>query len=101
LELRIYPSGSSRFTIYDGTDVLSEQGAASTTVTVASTTARSMLLRIFAPKPAAVRRDGAALSKAATSDAFDAATTAWWFDSVLGFVVVKFTLAGGTTRITL
>jgi alpha-D-xyloside xylohydrolase len=101
LELRVYPSGSSRFTIYDGTDVLSEQGAASTTVTVASATARSVLLRILAPRPAAVRRDGTALSEAATSASFDAASAAWRFDSALGFVVVKFTLAGGTTRITL
>ena len=101
LELRIYPAGSSRFTIYDGTDVLVEQGAASTTVTVASPSSRPFLLRIFSPRPAAIRRDGTALSEAATPAAFAAADTAWRFDSALGFVLVKFSQAGGTTKITL
>jgi alpha-D-xyloside xylohydrolase len=101
LELRIYPAGSSRFTIYDGTDVLSVQGAGSTMITVTSPTSRPVLLRILAARPAGVKRDGTALSEAATPAAFDAASTAWRFDSALGFVLVKFSLAGGTARITL
>jgi alpha-glucosidase (family GH31 glycosyl hydrolase) len=101
LELRIYPAGSSRFTIFDNTDVQSDQAAGSTSVTVASPTSRPVLLRILAPRPASVQRDGAALPEAASSAAFDAASTAWMFDAALGFVLVKFSHTGGTTKVTL
>jgi hypothetical protein len=38
--------------------------------------------------------------EAASSEAFDAASAAWIFDPVLGFVLVKFSHPGDTTKIT-
>ena len=101
LEIRIYPAGTSQFTVFDGTDIRSDEGAGATSVTINSPTPRPVLLRILAPKPAAVLRDGTALAEAASEAAFEAASTAWRFDGTPGFVLVKFSLPGGTTRITL
>jgi alpha-D-xyloside xylohydrolase len=101
LEVRIYPAGTSRFTVFDGTEVNSVEGAGPTSVTIASPSPRPVLLRILAPRPAAVRRDGTALPEAASSAAFEAANVAWRFDTAPGFVLVKFSHPGGTIRITL
>jgi alpha-D-xyloside xylohydrolase len=102
LEIRIYPAGTSRFTIYDGTDIQSDETAGSTMVTITSQTARPVLLRILAPRPAAVQRDGTALPEIAAQSAFDAASTGWRFDAAVEFVLVKFPHPGSTTtRITL
>jgi alpha-D-xyloside xylohydrolase len=97
LEVSIYPAGSSSFTIFDGTMIACVADAASTQVTVNSPSARAMVLRIHAARPAAVRRDGAALNEAPSAAAFTAADVAWRFDATLGFVMVKFPHPGGAT----
>jgi len=56
-----------------------------------------MVLRIHAARPAAVRRDGAALNESPSAAAFTAANVAWRFDATLGFVMVKFAHPGGVT----
>jgi alpha-D-xyloside xylohydrolase len=101
LEVRLYPSGVSQLALFDGTAIRSDEGAGPTSVTVTSPTPRPVLLRVLAPRPAAVRRDGTALSEVAIPAAFDAAAEGWRFDATPGFVLVKFGHAGGTTRITL
>ena len=99
LEIRVYPAGVSQFTIFDGTDIQCNQVAASVTVTVGSPAPRPFLLRILAARPAAVNRDGAALTEVPAPAAFGAASEGWRFDDVPGFVLVKFSHTGATTRI--
>ena len=65
-----------------------------------SPTARPVLLRVLAPKPAAVRRDGTARPRFAAPAAFDAAARAGGSMQRPGFVLVKFAHPGGTTQIT-
>ena len=96
IEASIYPAGSSTFTVFDGT-VLTCVAGATTTSTVNSPSARHMLLRIHASRPAAVSRDGVALTEATSAAAFAAANAAWQFDATLGFVLVKFSHPGGAT----
>jgi alpha-D-xyloside xylohydrolase len=100
LEVRVYPAGTSQFTVYDGTDIRSAAGAGSTSVTISSPTARAVLLRILAAKPPAVLRDGNALDESASQTAFDAASKGWLFDAPSGFLLVKFSHAGGSSQIT-
>ena len=99
LEVRVYPAGSSQFTIFDGTDIRCDQTAASVAVTFGSPTMRPILMRIVASRPAAVERDGAAMTEVADPAAFDAASEGWRFDDGPGFVLVKFSHSGATTRI--
>jgi alpha-D-xyloside xylohydrolase len=101
LEVRIYPAGTAQFTLFEGTNIQSDQGAAAASVTITSSTARPVLLRVLAPKPVAVRRDGAALAEVDAPAAFEAAGEGWRFDATPGFVLVKFSHPGGATRITL
>lgn len=100
LEIRVYPAGTSQFTIFDGTDIQSVESAGATSVSINSPTARSCLLRVLAARPAVVRRDGDALTEIASATAFEAAPEGWLFDAVFGFVLVKFLHAGGRTVIT-
>jgi alpha-D-xyloside xylohydrolase len=97
IDASIYPAGSSSFTVFDGTVLTCTAAAASTTLTVHSPSARPMILRILSARPAAVQRDGVALTEAASAAAFAAASAAWQFDTTLGFVLVKFSHPGGTT----
>jgi alpha-D-xyloside xylohydrolase len=101
LDVRIYPSGSSRFTIFDGTDIQFDSGARGKSVTVNSATARPILLRILSPKPAEIRRDGAAVTEFAAQAPFDAAPEGWQFDAARGVVLIKFNHPSGTTGLTL
>jgi hypothetical protein len=101
LEVRIYPSGTSQFTVFDGTQIVSVAGAGSTNVTIASLTPRPVLLQIHASRPAAVRRDGTLVPEAPGTAAFEAASQAWQFDAIPSLIAVKFPHPGGTIRISL
>jgi hypothetical protein len=101
LDIHIYPAGASRLTVFDGTEISSVEGTGPTSLTIISPSPRPVLLRILAPRPAGVRRDGIALPEVASSAAFEGASVAWRFDTVLGFVLVKFAHPGGITRILL
>lgn len=92
IEANIYPAGASRFTIFDGTEITCVAGtpSTSTTVTVKSSTARAVMLRIHAARPSSVRRDGTALKEESSVAAFAAANAAWQFDANLEFILVKF-----------
>jgi alpha-glucosidase (family GH31 glycosyl hydrolase) len=94
----IYPGGSSRFTVFDGTDVQCVVTAGQTSITIASK-ARPLLLQIHTSEPAALTHNGAPLAKSANPDAFDAAADAWRFDAASKMVLVKLNHAGGTATL--
>ncbi|WP_165068183.1 glycoside hydrolase family 31 protein [Paludisphaera rhizosphaerae] len=98
LEIRVYPSGDSQFTAFDGTFIRCDSTAAGTTLTLTATS-RAVEFRVLAPRPATgVRRDGGALPEAASQTAFDAASSAWRSDPAV--LHIKFPHAGGTTTLT-
>jgi alpha-D-xyloside xylohydrolase len=101
LEIRAYPAGNTRFTVFDGTEIDSAEGAGAVSVTIKSASARELLFRILALRPAAVRRNGTAMPEAASSADFEIASTAWRFDTTTGSVLVKFSHPGGTSTVTL
>ncbi len=101
LEVRVYPAAPSRLTVFDGTEIESLAGAGPTVVGMTSPSPRPVLLRILAPRPPAVRRDGAAVPEVPSADAFETAGEGWRFDVASGFVLVRFPHPGGTIRITL
>jgi alpha-glucosidase (family GH31 glycosyl hydrolase) len=93
----IYPGGQSGFTVFDGTDVRCAAAAGSLTVTLTSAT-RAIELHILTAEPAAVTRDGAAMTKV-TAAQFAAANEGWFEDPQLQKLRIKFQHAGGTTTI--
>lgn len=98
LAFLMYPGGSSRFTVFDGTDVQCVATAVQTSITIASA-ARPLLLQIHTSEPAALTHNGAPLAKSANPDAFDAAADAWRFDAASKMVLVKLNHAGGTATV--
>ncbi|MFL6451683.1 MAG: glycoside hydrolase family 31 protein [Bryobacteraceae bacterium] len=100
IEVSIYPSGVSSFTMFDGT-IIDCVEAATTMVTIRSAVSRRVVLRIHAPRPATVRLDGTVLTEVASAAAFDAATAGWRFDAAPAFVLVKFPQPSGIVSITL
>jgi alpha-D-xyloside xylohydrolase len=87
LRFRIHPAGTSRFTVYDGTEVVCQAAAPGTTVTLTSV-ARDVQLSVQGPRPAAVRRDGTVLPEAGSAAAFASAGSAWRHDAGFGRSVV-------------
>ncbi len=100
LELRIYPAGTTEFTVFDGTHVQSVEAAGATTLTIDSPTPRPVLLRILGAKPAVLRRDGTALHESTSAADLNKVTEGWFFDGASGTVVVKFQAASGSTQVT-
>jgi len=107
----IYPAGVSSFTVYDGTSIRCESSGAERTVTLSST-ARSVVLKIFTDEPAAVTRDGLNLEQFSTPPDFDASNSSWilppeliaansgWlFAATARFLMIKLQHPGGLTRI--
>jgi alpha-D-xyloside xylohydrolase len=94
----VYPGGTARFVLHDGTDIRRDTIGRNSTVTLASI-ARPVQLKILGDAPPAIMRDGAALTKVATAAQFDAADTGWRVDTPTRFVFVKFEHQGGTTKV--
>jgi len=94
----LQPAADTAFTVYDGTNVRCQSGAGGVTVTV-NAPARPVRLQVFGKPPNGAQQDGAALSRAATRAAFDAAGDGWWQDTADGFTVVKFQHTGGTSQV--
>ena len=95
----VYPADASRFTVYDGTQVDYRSAGGVTEVTLTSVP-RAITLRVLAPRPPGVQRDGADQVPRPSLAALDAADSGWFFDAASRFVLVKFSHAGGTTRVT-
>jgi alpha-D-xyloside xylohydrolase len=101
LLFRIYPAGTSRFTVYDGTDVVCRAAGGGVEVKVTSPKPRPVRLTVLAGRPASgVRRDGAALNETADLDDFDGETSAWRHDPTTQMLDIKFPHAGGLTTVT-
>jgi alpha-D-xyloside xylohydrolase len=94
----IYPSGSSRFSLFDGTEIECQTGLPKTSVTLLSQ-ARRVALQILVGEPTAVTIDGVVVPKLASAGELDAADTGWRADTSAGLIFVKFRHQGGTTRI--
>ncbi len=95
----VYPADASQFTVYDGTQVACRSAGGVTEVTLTSVP-RAITLKVLAPRPSGVKRDGADQIPRPSLAALDAADTGWFFDAASRFVLVKFSHTGGTTRVT-
>ena len=82
------------FHVHDDTVVSCREDPQATAVQLSSI-ARRIVVQIFTAQPHGVTLDGAALDKTATSAEFDAAQTAWWYDTGTGFAFVKCAHRGG------
>ena len=100
LLVRVYPGATSRFMVYDGTDIRCDAGGGHMTVSLSSV-ARLVVLQLLVLEPVTVIRDGAILPKLATPAQFDAADTGWQADAHARLVLIKFQHAGGTTTVNL
>ena len=94
----IYPGGTSGFVVHDGTNIQCQAGPANTVVTLSSGP-RRIELQVLGDEPASVTRNGAALTKFATPEEFDAADAGWRADAQTRLIFVKFPHGGGTTTI--
>jgi alpha-D-xyloside xylohydrolase len=99
LDVSIYPLGTTRFVMFDGTELACACGSGRTTITLTSASPRAVVLRINVQRPALVRRNGTVLTEEVTPAAFAAASTAWLFDATAGLVLVKFAHPGGTVTV--
>jgi alpha-glucosidase (family GH31 glycosyl hydrolase) len=98
LLFRIYPSGTSRFAVYDGTDVSCQADGSGVTVTIDSPQPRPVQLEVPGPRPVSgVRRDGTTLGEETDPAKFAAAKSAWRHDE---FLDIKFAHPGGSTTVT-
>lgn len=94
----VYPAGTSKFSVYDGTEIRCDTAGGTSTVTLSSVV-RPVVLQIFGDEPVAMMRDGVVLSKLATVAEFEAADTGWRADPHARFTFVKFQHRGGTTNV--
>src|SRR6266436_2274319 len=62
LQFLSYPSGTSSFTVYDGTLLLCQTAGATTNLTLTSTP-RPIMFKVFGRRPAGVTRNGSALAE--------------------------------------
>ena len=100
LEIRIYPAGTSRFTVYDGTDVTCQADGGGVKVTINSPKPRPVQLEVLGPRPASgVRRDGTVVNEKADPSDFAKEPSAWRHDPATGFLEIKFAHGGGATTV--
>ncbi len=100
LLFRIYPAGTSEFTVYDNTVVTCKEGGG-VEVKISSPKPRSIRLTVLSGRPAlGVRRDGVALTEKADPGDFANETSAWRHDATTQLLDVKFPHSGVLTTIT-
>jgi len=98
LKFLIYPAGTARFEIHDGTVIQAARQAGGLEITLTSPQ-RPVLLRVLESRPASVRRDGTPLAEATTRSAFDGTDSGWHFAASEQILLIKFGHTGGTTRV--
>ena len=98
LLFRIYPAGRSGFIVYDGTDLQCDATGLPPKITISSKT-RRIELQILSDPPAAVRRNGAAMTQFSSQATFDAAAEGWRTDSHARQVFIKFLHPGAIATI--
>ncbi len=100
LLVRIYPAESSRFVVYDGTEITCQMVAGSIQIGVSSPITRPVRLSVLAAKPpAGVTRDGATIDERDDVDVFNVQSSAWRHDAATGFLEIKFPLSTGSTTV--
>jgi alpha-D-xyloside xylohydrolase len=95
----IFPGASSRFTVFDGTEVTCAKDANGTTIVVSARQGATSLQVHADASPASVTRNGAPMANESTKAAFDAAPEAWRFDAQGRAVFVKFGQSAGVTTV--
>jgi alpha-D-xyloside xylohydrolase len=101
LLFRIYPAGTSEFTVYDNTVVTCNEAGGKVEVKLSSPKPRPIRLSILSARPASgVLRDGAALLEKPDPDDFAKETAAWRHDATTQLLDIKFPLSGAPTTIT-
>jgi alpha-D-xyloside xylohydrolase len=96
LVVLVYPGGSSQFTVYDGTLIRCDAGAA-TKITFTSADRPVRFEIVATAAPAQVTRNGAPLTKFNAAADFDNAAAGWRFAT--GKIFVKFGHVGGTSTV--
>jgi alpha-D-xyloside xylohydrolase len=100
LRFLIYPGGTSRFEVFDGTVVECRSAAGETVITLSSE-ARDVMFEVLADSPNAITRDGVAIERFATAAELAAADVGWRADPQTRKVFAKFPHQGGTTALRL
>jgi len=101
LQFLIYPGNQqSSFTVYDGAAITAALNGNRPLLSLSSG-ARRVVAQVFATEPPLVTHDGIVLPKRDTASDFDAADSGWRFDRATGFVLIKFSHPGGSTKIQL
>jgi alpha-D-xyloside xylohydrolase len=98
LLFEIYTGGTSRFSVYDGTEIECITDSGSTSITLSSIK-RRMQLQVLGDEPDSIMRDGLVLTKFATPADFDASEIGWRTDKQVRVFFIKFLHTGGTTTI--
>jgi Glycosyl hydrolase family 31 C-terminal domain len=86
---RVYPSGTSGFSLFNGT-VVECRSAPPKMVISLSSKARAVAFDILADSPDAITRNGVAIPQFATEAEFNAADVGWRADSLTRQVSIKF-----------
>lgn len=100
LEVRVYPAGTTNFTMYDGTTFAAEKGATTAKITFNSVP-RTLVFKFFGSAPAGAERDGIRLPQVAGRSALESAESGWFHDAASGFTHVKVTHGGGVSTVSL
>lgn len=96
LEFRVYPGPQSRFAVYDGTVLTCETNDTVTRLDLTSEP-RAVTLRVLAPEPHGVERDGVRLPRFASPADFEAVQLGWRHDGQ--FLLVRLAHRGGAAQI--
>lgn len=105
LTIDAYPAGTSRLVLHedggDTTFTLSDQGcgAAACVDLGVSAGARGYIARILTAAPRSVRLGGGALDDAASFAEFEQADSAWFYDTSVGRLWVKFASTGAAVKV--
>ncbi|EJR8045352.1 carbohydrate-binding protein, partial [Listeria monocytogenes] len=96
LTFRVYPSGDSEYSFYDDVnggemrDISVSEDFANEKVSVdLPAMADETTMQVFSTEPTSVTIDGADVAKADTLDAFNEATTGYYYDTVQNLTYVK------------
>lgn len=100
LAFRIYPGGTSQFSLFDGTMVECQSVPTNTVITLSSK-ARAVAFDILADSPDAITRDGVAIQRFITAADLAAVDVGWRADAQMRHVFIKFSHQGGSTTLRL
>jgi alpha-D-xyloside xylohydrolase len=94
LEIRVYPTASSQFQMYEGTVISCATNGNTVGVTLESSSARRVVFRVHTSKPDEVRLNGNLMRPLTSLAAFDSAESGWHFESTFQSLLVKLQTSG-------